>query len=66
MFGILVVATFLWVLPCDVQPCEGELAMRDTEWAVRIERMGKCFCHAMLKMVCVDIVFQSLILPYND
>ncbi|KAK8407147.1 hypothetical protein O3P69_002042 [Scylla paramamosain] len=39
MFGILVVATFLWVLPCDVQPCEGELAMRDTEWAVKIERM---------------------------
>lgn len=38
MFGILVVATFLWVLPCDVQPCEGDLAMRDTEWAFRIER----------------------------
>lgn len=44
MLGILVVATFLWVLPCDVQPCEGDLALRDREWAVKIEGMGKLFC----------------------
>ncbi|KAK3864943.1 hypothetical protein Pcinc_029407 [Petrolisthes cinctipes] len=40
MLGILVVATFLWVLPCDVQPCEGDVALRDREWAVKIEGMG--------------------------
>ena len=48
MFGILVVATFLWVLPCDVQPCEGELAMRDTKWDVKIERMGECLYYVLV------------------
>lgn len=41
MFGVLVVATFLWVLPCDVQPCEGDMGLGDREWAVKMEGMGK-------------------------
>lgn len=40
MFGVLIVATFLWVLPCDVQPCEGEMGLSDRSWAVKIEGMG--------------------------
>ncbi|KAK7082982.1 hypothetical protein SK128_007837 [Halocaridina rubra] len=40
MFGILMVATFLWVLPCDVQPCEGDIGMENRDWAVKIEGMG--------------------------
>ncbi|XP_068241131.1 uncharacterized protein [Palaemon carinicauda] len=40
MLGVLIVATFLWVLPCDVQPCEGEVGLADRNWAVKIEGMG--------------------------
>ncbi|CAL4153946.1 unnamed protein product [Meganyctiphanes norvegica] len=40
MFGVLVVASFVLVLPCDVQPCEGINDNAQSSWAVQIDGMG--------------------------
>ena len=42
MFGILVVSMFLWTLPCDVQPCDGDLGFIPKQWFIDLQGIGKC------------------------
>lgn len=40
MFGVLVVAMFLWSIPCDVQPCGSEIKLKPRQWFTEVDYIG--------------------------
>ncbi|XP_076061178.1 uncharacterized protein LOC143036977 [Oratosquilla oratoria] len=40
LFDILVVIAFLWIVPCDISPCEGNEFLNDRDWDKLLSGIG--------------------------